>query len=205
MFTQDRSDGGLRLVTSASDLTAASTCEFAFLRKVDEKLGRNLTVPDIEDPMMRQAATLGDAHEARVLNQYRDRLGDGVVEIERPASYDADGLRVRAEETARALHGGTALVFQATFFDEGSPVGDDLSIAFVGFADFLQRVDDGGSFAYEVQDTKLARRAKVTALLQLAAYAEQLERIGVSVAPTATLILGDGTRTEHRIDDIAPV
>ncbi len=41
---------------------------------------------------------------------------------------------------------------------------------FLGFADFLVR--DGER--YQVVDTKLARSEKVTALLQLAAYADAL-------------------------------
>ena len=45
---------------------------------------------------------------------------------------------------------------------------------FVGFADFLVR--DGEQ--YRLVDTKLARSAKVTALLQLAAYADALTEIG---------------------------
>src|SRR5690606_13871513 len=58
---------------------------------------------------------------------------------------------------------------------------------------------------YLVQDTKLARSARVTALLQLAAYAEQLERVGIPTADTVELLLGDGTVSEHRLRDIGPV
>ena len=48
MFVQHLTGDGIRLVTSASDLTAASTCEFAFLRRVDRKIGRDIVsrVPD---------------------------------------------------------------------------------------------------------------------------------------------------------------
>ncbi len=83
-------------------------------------------------------------------------------------------------------------MFQATFADEG----------FIGFADFIVRQPDG---RYLVQDSKLARRARVTALLQLAAYAEQLERVGVACADTVELLLGDGSTSVHRLEDIAPV
>ena len=55
------------------------------------------------------------------------------------------------------MRDGADVVFQATLFDG----------PFLGFADFLVRAGD----VWEVYDTKLARRAKVTALLQLAAYA----------------------------------
>src|SRR5690606_6088567 len=95
------------------------------------------------------------------------------------------------------------VVFQATFFDPLQRVGDDqLEIGFIGFADFLHRTASGN---YEVEDTKLARRAKVTALMQLAAYAEQLERLEVPVSPEVVLILGNGARSRHKLSDIASV
>ncbi|MBO1900876.1 TM0106 family RecB-like putative nuclease [Leucobacter weissii] len=213
MFVQ-REGEGLRLVTSASDLTAASSCEFAFLRRVDARLGREVEVPPDDDPMLARAARMGDAHEDRVLAAYRAEFGEGgigaaggVIEIERADSRDPAALLAAQEATVAALMGGADIVFQATFFTRNLQVGvqrvpADPAIGFVGYADFLARTADG---SYEVQDTKLARRAKVTALMQLAAYAEQLERLGVPVSPEAVLILGDGARSRHRLDDIAPV
>ena len=211
MFIQQVTGRGTRLMTSASDLTAANTCEFAFLRRVDAKLGREVVVPPDDDPMLARAARLGDAHEERVLDAYRAAHGagtagqpGGVVEIPRPSAMSEEGLGEVARTTLLALTGGADLVFQATFFEpEQRPEGaEGPEIGFVGFADFLARLPDG---RFEVQDTKLARRAKVTALMQLAAYAEQLERIGVPVSDEAVLILGDGAESRHRIADIAPV
>ncbi len=213
MFVQQLADGQIRLVTSASDLTAASTCEFAFLRRVDQRLGRNIVVPENSDAMLQRAARLGDAHEARVLDAYRVEFGSGsagepggVVELPPRGAMTEDALTELAELSQRALLGGADVVFQATFFDPAArpadPVCGDPAIGFVGFADFLVRAPGG---AYEVQDSKLARKAKVAALMQLAAYAEQLERIGVPVAPEAALVLGDGAHSRHRLADIAPV
>lgn len=220
MFMQRRNDGGTRIMTSASDLTAASMCEFAFLRRVDAKLGRAVIVPADDDPMLARAAGLGDAHEERVLEQYRVALGagsagsaGGVVEIDRCDPRDEAALATAAAVTHQALAGRAEVVFQATFFDPAQKVvtvgagtasdaASDLELGFLGFADFLRLTPNG---EYEVQDTKLARKAKVTALMQLAAYAEQLERIGVSVSSEAVLILGDGAESRHKIADIAPV
>ena len=212
MFIQQRADGGTRLVTSASDLTAASACEFAFLRRADAKFGRDVTVPPDDDAMLARAAKLGDAHEERTLAAYIERFGaaepgrlGGVAQIERPASMSETDLLTRQDETVRALAGRAEVVFQATFFDRTQRVSDASGapeIGFVGFADFLRLTPSG---AYEVQDTKLARRARVTALMQLAAYAEQLERVGIEPAPEAALILGDGARSVHRVADVAPV
>jgi predicted RecB family nuclease len=186
------------LVTSASDLTAASKCEFAFLRALDAKLGR---VPPVEHPadaMLQRTSVLGDAHETRVLERYRTEFGDGVVEIDRPRPLDRPGIGVAVAQTLTAFEREADVVFQATFFDDdaASP------IAFIGFADFIVRLPNG---RYRVQDTKLARSARVTALLQVAAYAEQLELMGVEVDDEVELLLGDGTVSRHRLADIVPV
>ncbi|MEN0085465.1 MAG: TM0106 family RecB-like putative nuclease [Leifsonia sp.] len=180
------------IVTSASDLTEASKCEFAFLRTLDVKLGRLEKTEEIEDPMYVRSSRMGDEHEHRILERYRERFGAGVAEIERPPQLTAESLAEAVRRTSEAFERGAEVVFQATFFD-GS---------FVGFADFVVRLPDG---RYRVQDSKLARSARVTALLQLAAYAEQLRRMGVDVDDTVELLLGDGSVSEHHLSDIEPV
>ena len=72
---------------------------------------------------------------------------------------------------------------------------------FVGFADFLVRRDG----TYQVSDTKLARSAKVTALLQIAAYADTLAHSGIAVHPDAELVLGNGVVVNYRVDELVPV
>jgi uncharacterized protein len=180
------------IVTSASDLTEASKCEFAFLRTLDVKLGRLEKTEQIEDPMYVRSSRMGDEHEHRILERYRERFGSGVAEIDRPEQLTADSLAEAVRRTSEAFEGGAEVVFQATFFDG----------AFVGFADFVVRMPDG---RYRVQDSKLARSARVTALLQLAAYAEQLRRMGVDVDDTVELLLGDGSVSEHSLSGIEPV
>jgi len=180
------------IVTSASDLTEASKCEFAFLRTLDVKLGRLEKTEEIEDPMYVRSARMGDEHEHRILERYREQFGAGVAEIERPEKLTAESLAEAVRRTSEAFARGAEVVFQATFFDG----------AFVGFADFVVRLPDG---RYRVQDSKLARSARVTALLQLAAYAEQLRRMGVDVDETVELLLGDGSVSEHSLHDIEPV
>ena len=46
---------------------------------------------------------------------------------------------------------------------------------------------------------------KVTALMQLAAYADQLDRLGIPRADRVELLLGDGTISAHEVDDLLPV
>lgn len=185
------------VVTSASDLKKASDCEFAFLRELDVKLGRDTLFAPLDDPMLRRAGELGDVHELHLLEGYRAEFGDGVVEIERPDVRDDEAVAAAVEATIAAFSAGAPVVFQATFSDEPVP-----GQGFIGFADFIVRQPDG---RYRVQDAKLARRARVTALLQLAAYAEQLRRLEVPLDDTVELLLGDGSVSAHRLDDILPV
>ena len=214
MFLSSNGDRTV-IYTSASDLTAASKCEFAFLRGFDARLGRMAAVPHNPDAMLERAGRLGDQHELRVLERYRAEFGAGVVEIERPDVRNGTALATAAEATRAAFESAADVVFQATFYDAttdeantdeantGEAVDGDIAfIAFIGFADFIVRTPEG---RYLVQDTKLARSARVTALLQLAAYAEQLKRLGVPTADTVQLLLGDGTVSEHRLRDITPV
>jgi predicted RecB family nuclease len=180
---------GDSIVYSASDLAAAARCEYALLRDFDAKLGWGSTV-EVEDELLARTATLGDEHERRELDRLREEFADGVAVIGRPA-YTVAGLTAAAEATRRAIDNRAAVVYQAAMFDG----------RFVGFADFLVRTDE----QYRLVDTKLARSPKVTALLQLAAYADALTGMGVSVADEAELRLGDGSVVRYRVCDLIPV
>ncbi|HKT55818.1 MAG TPA: TM0106 family RecB-like putative nuclease [Microbacterium sp.] len=182
-----------RVVWSASDLKAAAECEFAWLRAIDAKLGRVEPVDDPVDATLERAARLGTEHERRMLQRYRDRFGSAVVEISETRSSDADGLAAAIAQTIDALRDDSVeVVYQAAF----------ATAEFVGFADFLVRDD---ARRWIVQDTKLARHARVTALMQLAAYADQLDRLGVPRSDEVQLLLGDGTTSTHALSDIRPV
>ncbi|GAA1732254.1 TM0106 family RecB-like putative nuclease [Microbacterium paludicola] len=182
-----------RVVWSASDLKAAAECEFAWLRALDAKLGRIPAVEEPEDEMLERAARLGDRHEEQVLERYREEFGSRVVEIARASSSDADAMAAALDATMAGLQDPDArIVFQAAFSTH----------EFVGFADFLKRQDDG---RWRVQDSKLARRAKVTALMQLAAYVDQLDRLGIPRSDEVDLLLGDGTTSTHLVADLMPL
>lgn len=178
------------IVYSASDLASAARCEYALLRDFDAKLGRGTAAVSVEDELLARTAVLGDDHERRRLDRLRAQYGDEIAVIGRPA-YTHAGLTAAAEATRRAIAKSAPVVYQAAMFDG----------RFVGFADFLIR--DGER--YRVTDTKLARSAKVTALLQLAAYADALTAAGVPIAPDAELELGDGTVVRYRLSDLMPV
>ena len=185
------------IVYSATDLATAAGCEFAALRALDAKLGR-ATLDTAADAMLARTADLGDAHEARVLARYEEAFGPhvpgrsgGVADIARPAAYDVASLTAALDSTLAAIRDRADVVFQGSFFDG----------RFHGRSDFLVRVGE----TYAVHDTKLAKKAKVTALLQLAAYADQLESCGVAVADDVVLVLGDGAESVHPVADLIPV
>jgi len=195
MYLLDRAPDA-PLVTSASDLTLASGCEFGFLSVLDRVLGYSSEEVPPDDAMLIRAAGLGDRHERRLLERYRTEFGDALLELERPAR-DAASIRAAAEETFRALDAGAPVVYQGVFWDDSDP-----HFPTVGYADFIVRQPDG---SVRIVDTKLARRVKVTALMQLAAYHEQLVRLGLAVDDTIELVLGDGRSETAHIDDVAPV
>ncbi|WP_411375670.1 TM0106 family RecB-like putative nuclease [Arthrobacter sp. MPF02] len=196
------------LVFSASDLVAASECEYRMLRILDEKLGRAAKAEFPADEMRVRAGELGDQHEQAVLASLVRKYGiwdasrgAGVYCLERGQNLRGE-LQVRHAETELALRSGADVVFQATFFD-----GE-----FLGYADFLvnEAAGTGSPGRYEVWDTKLARHAKVGALLQLAAYGDQLLGMGLDPSPLVTLVLGtrvaDGwLRSSHSLPDLLPV
>ncbi len=182
-----------RIVWSASDLKAAAECEFAWLRAIDAKLGRVSAVADPEDLTLERAGRLGTQHEIRVLEGYRRTHPGALVEIAAARSSDVDALAAAVAATDAALaDADVEVIYQAAF---STP-------EFVGFADFLVRDETG---AWIVQDSKLARRARVTALMQLAAYADQLDRLGVARSDRVELLLGDGTTSTHAVRDLLPV
>ena len=189
-------------VISASDLTALSQCPWLVARKVDEKLGKGVVVPALEDPMMELVARLGLEHEARQLELLKVRL-PRVIEI----PYDRDlgrgdapawraNITAARDATLQALASGADALFQAVFYQERIPQAP-LEVGFQGFADFL--VSEGSS--WEVWDTKLARSAKDSALVQLASYVDQLRHLGVPTSPEIRLILGDGTHSIHDVEE----
>lgn len=182
-----------RVIWSASDLKAAAECEFAWCRAIDAKLGRVPAVEEPEDATLKRAAELGDVHERNVLARYLSDLGDERVHrVEKVSSSDAGALAAAVEETVAALRSDALVVFQAAFATE----------EFVGFADFLRKDADG---RWRVQDSKLARKARVTALMQLAAYVDQLDRLGIPRSDEVDLILGDGSISTHAVDDLLPL
>ncbi|MDR7383387.1 TM0106 family RecB-like putative nuclease [Promicromonospora iranensis] len=212
MFLLERDDPGT-LVHSASDLVIAGECEFRLLRRLDELLGRSPRRAREEDEMLVRTAALGEDHERRVLDGHLRTFGPatagrpgGVLEVPSARRMARDELVEAHTRTLAAMEQGADVVYQASFFDG----------RFHGRADFLVRdplgemAHRGGVVAgpqprYAVHDSKLARRTKVRALLQLAAYADQLMDARIDPTDEVHLVLGTGETTSHRLADLLPV
>ncbi len=192
-------------VISASDLTVLSQCPWRAARVADQKLGKDVLVPDIDDPMMHLVARLGLEHEGRVLSLLQEKL-PSVREISYDRDVDPqdaqgwrDNILTSSTATLEAMASGVDAIFQGVFFQERLPEASFL-VGFQGFADFLVATEG----VWEVWDTKLARSAKDSALVQLASYVDQLDQRGVARSPEIRLILGDGTHSIHDVTEWIP-
>jgi len=164
--------GQLRL--SPSDLSAFLGCrhrtglDLAVARGVLEK-------PAWDDPLLQALRDRGAAHERAYVDSLR-QAGLRVVEIETDAPAAA-----RAAATLDVMRNGADVIVQAAL-----RCGE-----WTGYADVLRRVDAAshlGSWSYEPFDTKLARQTRGGTILQLAVYADLLERLQ-GIAPEAFYVV----------------
>ncbi|MBV9439578.1 MAG: TM0106 family RecB-like putative nuclease [Candidatus Eremiobacteraeota bacterium] len=177
------------LVYSATDLNNFLACEHLTARDL-ETLLHGEERPRGTSEQAELLARLGEEHE----RAYLQRLAreHRVVEIIRPGAGDRGALETAAAETERRMAEGAEVIYQATFLHDG----------WLGHADFLRKVPGGAgrwAWHYEVEDTKLARRAEPYFLLQLCYYSEHVARIQGAAPEHAYLVLGDGTRHPFRV------
>jgi predicted RecB family nuclease len=187
-----------QLVLSPTDLTKHLACPHVTtldLAALDTP--RNPGAPHgaamTADDALNLVFSKGMDHELAYLQRLR-LAGRVVVEI--PTRYDVAG-RVEAEQqTVAAMRAGADVIYQATFYDG----------QWGGQADFLLRSDrpsDLGRWSYDIADTKLARRLKVPALLQMATYAERLAVLQGVPPEFLTVVTGDGGERPWRLADVA--
>ena len=187
-----------RVVVSPSDLTGFLACEHLTAQERLATAG-TLSRPDRVDPELDILTRRGQEHELAYLEVLQGGGRDVLrldLESEKLNRQTLAGLTAAHEQTVAAIQHGPDVIYQAAFFDG----------RWVGYADFLLRTDrpsDLGAFSYEVADTKLARRVKAAALLQMCSYAEQLERIQGVTSEQLHVIVGDRTDQSYRLADFA--
>lgn len=185
-------------VYSPTDLVRRMECDLVAKLEAARIAELFAPVENERSATLELAKKFGDLHEKRALASLIAEHGEGgVVRFDRPA-YTFSELQKADEETRAALASGVPVIFQPTFFDG----------QLVGHADFLIRtdgLDSTGCHVYEPFDTKLSRKVKPGALLQLGAYAEQMLRLGAPLPERVWVWLGDGTRSGHDTRAILPL
>jgi len=186
-------------VYSASDLVGFLECEH--LTALERAALAGLTQrPDREDAELIVLQDRGLEHEHRFLEWLREQgrtvvegrtEGAGTGRAARRAAIEGD-----AAATRQLMREGADVIYQATLFDG----------TWLGYVDFLVRIERPsalGAHSYEVFDTKLARRTKGGALLQMCVYSELVAAIqGLMPERIHVALGGSGHRIEsHRLDD----
>ena len=155
-----------RLMYSATDLVGFLEC--GHLTSLERAaVSGHLERPVRADPVLDRIAQRGQLHEERFLESL---LSEGFRAVKLDPDPDlprGQRLDKGREQTLEAMRTGVDVVYQAVLFDGRR----------LGYADFLRRVEqvsDLGPWSYEVWDTKLARQAKASAVLQLCMYSDLL-------------------------------
>lgn len=174
------------ITCSASDLAAFLECPHRLtldLINMDTPLER--AAPDEQVELIQDK---GFAHEATYLDSLRAG-GGRLIELSSAGSFAAN-----LAATQLAMTEGAEIIFQAAL-SHG---------AFMGYADFLRRVETPsklGVWSYEVIDTKLAHRPKPKFMIQLAHYSELLAS-AQSIRPQYMhLVFGNRNERSFRVGD----
>lgn len=186
-----------RLVLSAGDLVGHLLCPHLTSLSLQAADGE-VPLPERNDPELEVLSRRGLDHERAYLDEL-ERAGLSVVRIDQDTT-SLDALRDAASRTMAAMRDGADIVFQAALIDETTH-----GVVWQGRADFLRRVDqasDLGTYAYEPEDTKLARHTNPSAVLQLCHYAEHVERLQGVAPERVHIVLGNGTRESFLLREL---
>jgi predicted RecB family nuclease len=182
-----------QLVLSPTDLTKHLACPHVTTLDLGALDGQARVPGLAADDALGLVFRKGMDHERAYLQHLRHQ---GLVVSEIPGRYDVAGRIDAEQQTLGAMRAGADVIYQGTFCDGH----------WGGQADFLLRTDrpsDLGNWSYDIADTKLARRLKVPALLQMATYAERLAQLQGARPQFLTVVTGDGVERPWRLADVA--
>jgi predicted RecB family nuclease len=165
---------------SATDIVNFLACRHLGVLERDAAAGKQ-EKPFFPDPSQELLRELGIRHEQNYLHKLDAGKRLDVVQIPKSLSWQ-DAVA----ETTRALRSGADVVYQGTLEDG----------TWGGRSDFLLKVEKPsplGSWSYEVAETKLARSARASAVLQLCFYSEVLAKTQGVVPERMHVVLGDST------------
>jgi len=175
------------IILSASDLVGFLECEH--LTTLD-LINLETPLPQAdEDEQNILIQKKGFEHEARYLQHLQDT---GITVFD--AKSDGRDIEAAEATTREAMAAGAPVIFQGCL----------RSSNFVGYVDFLRRVDHSsilGSYSYEVVDTKLARSPKAKFIMQLCLYSDLLADVQGRMPMNIHVALGDWTEKNFRLAD----
>ena len=160
-------------IFSAHDLISQFECQHRVRLNLSSRLGL-IEKPKSDDANLELLKELGQLFEQRRLNDLEKTTR--VIKLPMP-NHGRAGYQAAWLETKAAMEAEAPVIYQATLFDG----------RFVGIVDFLLlRIDhlgeierdEAGRAIYEPVDTKSARSEKVSAVIQVGAYASLLVRLG---------------------------
>ena len=162
-------------------------CSASAAWTLEARRGLRADAVSVEDPHAALIVRKGHEHEATCLAALREKHGDFVEVL-------SGSLEARFAATVDAMEQGAPLIYQAAL----------TSASWLGYADFLVRVENGcprWSWSYEPWDAKLARSAKPEHVLQIAIYGDLLETMQGRAAQRGSLMLSTGeTATPYVIE-----
>ncbi len=194
------------MVVSPTDLVAYLACgHVTWLDRL--AAAGTIGKPQRNDPMLELLQARGLDHEQAYLDSLKGE-DLGVVEIPDGQGDSVSGNRLdraqalvdRDRATNQAMADGAGIVYQATFLDRTAVPW------WRGHADFLRRVvtpSELGPWSYEPIDTKLARHAKASAVLQLCFYAEQVQRMQGAAPERVDVVLGTNEQVSVRLAEVS--
>jgi uncharacterized protein len=164
-----------KLLISPRDLIAELECshrlhlEWSVLNNLIEEPEK------VENEELNLLIKHGKVHEVNLANAFARKEGFRKI----PSTFeDSELIPVAFEKTVNAMREGAETIYMPTLFD-----GE-----FVGYPDFLIKardfegnpiLDSQGQFVYDPVDAKSARSEKRAAVLQIAAYAYAMEKMGM--------------------------
>lgn len=172
---------------SATDIVNFIECEH--LTSLDLLHLENPMEQTEDSATAKSAQKKGLQHERDYASQLKGQHAS-FIDINEKAST----LEDKVAETLKAMQQGVEIIYQAAFKVD----------SFIGYADFLRRVEDEsnfGSYSYEVLDTKLSKTEKAKFVLQLACYAWMLERVQGIAPRKIYVVLGDKQSISYHVSD----
>jgi predicted RecB family nuclease len=186
--------------SATAPYSATSLSNFAGCRYILwlDKLSETQDLKRVEDDAGTQLTQKkGNEHELNYLNRL-ELEGHLVAKIPSRADLTSEEARLVAREaTIDVLRQGAPYVYQPYLY----------TAPFQGFADFFIRVDRPsklGNFSYEVIDTKLSKKEKVTHIIQLCLYSELLRDIQGHLPERVHIVTGDSKLKSFRLNDYLP-